>query len=100
MVVLTAIVSRAVSAMFKRTLLLLALIASPVSAEDYDPHRKSPPPLPKKVSCLRVYNKPRCIPISRRVIDNFGLVPGQSVSAKTMFKLDEANKAYIKNKLR
>ena len=78
---------------------LLVVFGPHVSAVEYD-DRKSPPPLPRKVSCLKVIGKPRCIPISRRVIDNFGLVPGQSVSAKKMFKIFDANELYIKNKLR
>ena len=85
--------------MIARTLLLLSLIAIPAVAGEWD--RKSPPPLPKKIrSCLKVFNKPRCIPIEREVLNAYGLKSGQSVTAKTLFQIYDENERYLKTKLR
>jgi hypothetical protein len=66
--------------------------------------RKSPaalPPLPiKERSCLRVYNKPRCIPVSSEVLKLFGFKSGQYVTPLTMLEIDEENRKFLRTKLR
>jgi len=82
-----------------RAAFVIILVAGAAMARDDD--RKSPPPLPRKErGCLRVYAKPRCIPVEREVLGLWGLQSGEAVSPKTMLLIDDENRAFLRNKLR